>query len=39
VPKYRIDKTQDGVKVEVDDVQGQQQGELLQAFGDCQEGN
>lgn len=39
MPKYRIDKVDDGVKVEVDDVQAQQQGDLLQAFGECQAGS
>lgn len=36
--EYRIDKVDDGVKVQVDGVKAQQQGDLLQAFRECQEG-
>lgn len=38
MPEYRIEEMDDGVKVEVDDVQAQQQEDLLQAFSECQAG-
>lgn len=36
--EYRIDKSDDGVKVQVDGVGGDQQSGLLDAFKECQEG-
>ncbi len=37
--EYRIDKVSDGVKIEVDGVEPQQQAELLAAFDECQQGD
>lgn len=37
--EYRVDKTEDGVKVEVEGVGEAQQAGLLEAFRECQEGS
>ena len=36
--KYKVDKVDSGVKVEVTGVQGDQQVDLMEAFKACQEG-
>ncbi len=36
--EYRIDKSDDGVEVNVEGVGGDQQARLLEAFAECQEG-